>query len=328
MTTIKFPKTFDRDTLQDFFDELDNNQDVDKVCIDCSTITWSKPTAMLVASSKLRQWIQKRRELKLSTTRKGVDTYSSVHHYLKHIGFFDFVMMGEGKSVGEAKGSSTYTAITRIEKPILGDGENALDEWYENIQSKVRGLAIVISGETEGQQINKFYNYALREIVRNVFEHSGANECYVFGQRWGDGKAEIVIVDEGVGISSSLAQSYDLSSDIEALKFSVKPGISRTSQLPRDENIFDNSGFGLYVLTEIARSFGWYALGSNTARIVGFNDTICEENMNFSGTYLGLRLVSPPKNFSDLTADIIKSGEAEAQEQGIERKASGMTKIF
>ncbi|QYK00676.1 ATP-binding protein [Shewanella psychrotolerans] len=328
MTTIKFPKTFDRDTLQDFFDELDNSQDLDKVCVDCSTITWSKPTAMLVAGSKLRQWIQKRRELKLSTTRKGVDTYSAVHDYLKHIGFFDFVMMGEGKCVGEAKGSSTYTAITRIAKPIMGDGEDALEKWYESIQSEVRGLAIVISGEAEGQQINKFYNYALREIVRNVFEHSGANECYVFGQRWCDGKAEIVIVDEGVGISSSLTQSYELHSDIEALKLSVKPGVSRTSQLSQDENVFDNSGFGLYVLTEIARSFGWYALGSNTARIVGFNDTICEENMNFSGTYFGLRLVSPPKNFSELTADIIKTGEDEAQEYGIERKASGITKIL
>ncbi|MDV5054680.1 ATP-binding protein [Vibrio sp. T13N] len=328
MTTIKFPKTFDRDTLQGFFDELDNSQDLDKVCVDCSTIMWSKPTAMLVAGSKLRQWIKRRRELKLSTTRKGVDTYSAVHNYLKHIGFFDFVMMGEGKSVGEAKGSSSYTAITRIEKPTLGDDEDALDEWYESIQSKVRGLAIVISGEKEGQQVNKFYNYALREIVRNVFEHSGANECYVFGQRWSDGKAEIVIVDEGVGISSSLAQSYELNNDIEALKFAVKPGVSRTSQFSRDENIFDNSGFGLYVLTEIARSFGWYALGSNTARIVGFNDTICEENMNFSGTYFGLRLVSTPKNFTDLTADIIKSGEEEAQKRGIERKASGMTKVF
>ncbi|ENK0809795.1 sensor histidine kinase [Vibrio fluvialis] len=328
MTTIKFPKTFDRDTLQEFFEELDSCQNLDKVCIDCSTITWSMPTAMLVAGSKLRQWIKTRRDLKLITTRKGVDTYSAVHNYLKHIGFFDFVMMGEGKCVGEAKGSSTYTAITRVEKPVLTEGENALDEWYENIQSKVRGLAIIISGETEGQQINKFYNYALREIVRNVFEHSGANECFVFGQRWNGGKAEIVIVDEGRGICSSLAQSHELSSDIEALKLSVKPGVSRTSQIPQDENVFDNSGFGLYVLTEIARSFGWYALGSNTARIVGFNDTVCEEEMNFSGTYFGLRIVSPPKNFSELTADIIKSGEEEAQTHGVERKASGMSKMF
>lgn len=328
MTTIKFPKTFDRDTLQAFFYELDNCLYLDKVCVDCSTITWSKPTAMLVAGSKLRQWIQRRREQGLYTTRKGVDTYSAVHKYLKHIGFFDFVMMGEGKCVGEAKGSSTYTPITRIEKPTLGESEKALDEWYESIQSKVRGLAIVISGETEGQQINKFYNYALREIVRNVFEHSGAEECFVFGQRWSDGKAEIVIVDEGIGISSSLAQSYELHSDLEALKLSVKPGVSRTSELSQDENVFDNSGFGLYVLTEIARSFGWYALGSNTARIVGFGNTISEENMNFSGTYFGFRLVSPPKNFSDLTSDIIKSGEEEARSYGIERKASGMSKMF
>ncbi|PMO65220.1 ATP-binding protein [Vibrio breoganii] len=328
MTIICLPEIFDRDTLQDFFRELESHQNTDNVCLDCSTLQYSKPTAMLVAGSKMRSWIQSRRSKSLKTKRKGVDTYSAVHDYLKHIGFFDFVLMGEGKCVGEAIGSSTYTPITRIEKPTLREGEGALEQWYEDIQSKVRGLAKVVAGQPETHQDNRMYNYLLREIIRNVFEHSGANECYVFGQRWCNGYVEIVVVDEGMGIGCSLRESMGEMTDIDALKQAIKPGVSRTSVLSDDKNTFDNSGFGLYVLTEVARSFGWYALGSNSARIVGFNNNLLEENLNFLGTYLGLRLTRSPADFSQLAKDIIKAGEEDAQTQGIERKASGMSKLF
>lgn len=177
MTTIYLPEYFDRDTLQEFFHYLEIHQNTDNVCLDCSTLQYSKPTAMLVAGSKMRAWIKSRRSKNLQTRKKGVETYSAVHHYLKHIGFFDFVLMGGGNGVGEATGSSTYTPITRIEKPTLEVGEGGLEQWYEDIQSRVRGLAKVVSGKPETHQDNRMYNYALREIIRNVFEHSGANEC-------------------------------------------------------------------------------------------------------------------------------------------------------
>ncbi|WP_000208309.1 hypothetical protein [Vibrio metoecus] len=158
MTTIYLPTYFDRDTLTGFFNELDGHIDTDDVCLDCSTIRFSNPTAMLVAGSKIRSWVRLRHSRGLKTRKKGVDTYSSAHSYLKHIGFFDFVLMGEGNCVGEARGSSTYIPITRITKPELGEGENALQQWYEDIQSKVRGLAKVISGKPETHQDNRMYN--------------------------------------------------------------------------------------------------------------------------------------------------------------------------
>ncbi|MCQ9076160.1 ATP-binding protein [Vibrio harveyi] len=328
MTTISLPTYFDRDTLAGFFNELEKHIDTDDVCLDCSTIRFSKPTAMLVAGSKIRSWVRSRHRRGLKTRKKGVDTYSSAHSYLKHIGFFDFVLMGAGNCVGEARGSSTYIPITRITKPELGEGENALEQWYEDIQSKVRGLARVISGKPETHQDNRMYNYALREIIRNVFEHSGCEECYVFGQRWFDGAVEIVVVDEGVGIGCTLRETLGDITDQEALKQAIKPGVSRTSQLSDAENTFDNSGFGLYVLTEVARSFGWYALGSNSAKLIGYESNLEESTLNFNGTYFGFRLTRSPSDFSSLAKDIIKAGEQEANVDGIERKASAMSKLF
>lgn len=67
MKTIYFPVRFDRDTLSDFFEELDNNLDTAEVCLDCSTLRYSFPTAMLVAGSKIRTWVKTRHKNKLKT---------------------------------------------------------------------------------------------------------------------------------------------------------------------------------------------------------------------------------------------------------------------
>lgn len=98
--------------------------------------------------------------------------------------------------------------------------------------------------------------------------------------------------------------------------------------MSEEDNKFDNSGFGLYVLTEIASSFGWYVLGSSTSRIVGYGNNIDVEDLQFNGTYFGMRLQRAPSQFSDLLNDIIQTGESEAQASGITRKASGMSKLL
>ncbi|MBO1897715.1 sensor histidine kinase [Shewanella sp. BF02_Schw] len=214
MITISFPVRFDRDTLYDFFEELDSNLDTPEVCLDCSTLRYSFPTAMLIAGSKIRTWVKTRHKNKLKTKKSGVQSSHSVHSYLSHLGFFDYILMGEGNSVGQASGSGAYLPITRIEKPDFNSSTQSVQEWYDKIMSVVRSLARVVSGTAEDTEENRLYNYALREIIRNVFEHSGATECYVCGQRWWNGKVEIAVIDEGVGIAESLKKSYSLNSDI------------------------------------------------------------------------------------------------------------------
>lgn len=327
MHTIYFPTRFDRDTLDDFFEELDSNLDTGEVKLDCSSLRYSFPTAMLVAGSKIRTWVRYRHEHKLVTKKAGVHSSQAVHSYLSHLGFFDYILMGEGNAVGAASGSGTYLPITRISKPDFNSDTESVREWYEKIMSAARGLARVVSGTLEDTQENRLYNYALREIIRNVFEHSGASECYVCGQRWYNGKVEIAVVDEGMGIAESLRKSFELENDMEALNLAIKPGVSRTSNVSKSENIYDNSGFGLYVLSQLATNFGWYILGSGTSRLVGHNREVAEEKLNFSGTYFGMQLLHPPKQFSGTLSDIIMVGEEEAKKSGILKKASGMSKL-
>lgn len=108
----------------------------------------------------------------------------------------------------------------------------------------------------------------------------------------------------------------------------IKPGVSSTSNINQSQNIYDNSGFGLYVLSQLASSFGWYVVGSGAARLVGYGNNISEKALNFNGTYFGMQLQRSPQQFSQLLNDIITSGEEEAEASGISKKASGMSKLF
>ncbi|WP_434528255.1 ATP-binding protein [Vibrio sp. K4] len=327
MKTIYFPSQFGRDTLDAFYEDLESNLNEPEVCVDCSTLNFLYPSGMLVAGSKMRGWIKHRREAGLVTKKKGHDSSKNVHCYLRHLGFFQFIGMGEGNEVGQASGSMTYLPITKIVKPSFDSNTQDVQVWYDEIISQTRRFANLLSGTSSYTEENKLYHYALREIVRNVFEHSSADECYLCGQRWTDGRVEVAVIDEGVGISSSLQRSFSVESEIAALRMAIKPGISSTTKISEEENVYGNSGFGLYVLEQLVSSFGWFMVGSGSAKLVSQGQIVNEQSLNFDGTYIGLRLNRAPSQFSGILGDIIYTGEQEAQAFGVRAKASGMSKL-
>lgn len=299
------------------------------VRVDFSTLTYSYPTAMLVAGSKRRKWVQHRSQRGHGSVGLGIDPNKTVHSYLMHLGFFDFIHMDDGNRVGEARGSSRYLPITRITVPSFDPTVTTLAEWHGQIMEQSRRLAGVLAGSYDDSEELRTYAYSIREIIRNVFEHSGATECYLCGQRWINRHAEIAIIDEGCGISQTISQSYQVNDDADAICTALLPGASRVNELPEQENIYGNSGFGLYVLSSLAASFGWFAIGSGHARVIGFNNTErILQPFSFEGTFFGMHLSTQPHSFRAVLDDIISVGEEEAGRSGINRSASsGMSRF-
>lgn len=325
---IDFPKQLDKDCLGDFFAQLADAKDhPERVTINFSSLEFSTPTSMLVVGVVLRNWVDYRKSLGLEVWRSELTDANVAQTYLMHLGFFDFIGVQQGKKVGEAKGSQTYLPITAIEKPADAAEAGELEVWYDSIQTVSRKLAGVLAGSHDESNELRLYTYAIREIIRNVFEHSGASECFVCGQRWSNGAAELVVVDEGMGISRSLRAAYEIGDDQEALKQAIRPGVSRTANLSQEENIYDNSGFGLFVLSEIGSNFGWFLLGSGQSKLLGEKKACSVSVSSFDGTYVGLRLNKTPSDMIGLLKDIISAGEEEAGLNGIAKKASAMSKL-
>jgi hypothetical protein len=326
MIEIKLPERFERDSLSTFFSLLEKTANEHVVKVDFSSLRYSKPTAMLVAGSRLRDWVRYRHGKGFTSIKAGIDPNKRVHSYLMHLGFFNFIYMEKGNIIGQAKGNNKYLPITRVARPEFNPFDQPLTDWYESIRYESKRLATILSAGNN--QCISIYTYAIREIIRNVFEHSKAKECFICGQRWANGTVEIAVIDEGVGISSTLREAYRITGDDEALELAVKPGVSRTNNKPESNNVFDNSGFGLYILSEIGKRYGWYALGSGTSKIIGANNICSLEEFSFNGTFFGISIDRPITNFPYILNEIIKTGEEASGKQGVAKKASGMSKIL
>jgi anti-sigma regulatory factor (Ser/Thr protein kinase) len=324
MHKVVAPKKVDLNTTQIFIDTLDQCINNPVVAVDLRGIEFITPTSMLLIGSKIRRWQKFRREHVLKTML-GRDDKNGSLKYMSHMGFFDYINASnsEGKKMGEAHGSSTYIPIIEIKKPLFVN----LQDWYKEIISSVRGLANVLAGTFHDTEEHRFFIYTLREIVRNVFEHSNAENCFICGQRWGNGRVEIGILDEGIGIQESLSKSFRVKDDNQAIKMAIKPGVSSTSHISTDLNQYDNSGYGLYVLTEVVASFGKFSIGSNTRRMTITKNNQKIDTSSFAGTYIGIEMDAAPKQFSTLLKDIIDAGESEAGATKVASSASKMSKL-
>jgi anti-sigma regulatory factor (Ser/Thr protein kinase) len=95
--------------------------------------------------------------------------------------------------------------------------------------------------------------YIVSELVRNVFEHAcskeGAIICAQFYKK--SNTIRIGIVDVGIGIKESIGVSYKTSSDMEAIKLALTPGITGTTN--RVGGTEFNAGAGLFFIKSIAK---------------------------------------------------------------------------
>lgn len=301
-------------------------ESTEKVIFDFSPLRFSYPVAMLMLAGGVRVFAQKRGVLGRTTAIAGLNANNPAHSYLEHLGFFDFIRMPNRNKIGAASGGITYLPIRRICRAQFRASSNI--DLHDELLEEADALGCVLAGATlEDHSIRKTLTYAIKEIVRNVFEHSGRLECFVAGQRWGDGRVEIVIMDEGCGITKSLSQSFNVQSDQEALEYAIRPGVSRLSAHPELLEASDNAGLGLFVLSEVAKSFGRFVLGSGSSALrleAGGKPEV--DSSNFPGTFVGLRLNLRPPNFQNLLDAILENAEAQTSGTDIKIRRSGSSR--
>ena len=100
-----------------------------------------------------------------------------------------------------------------------------------------------------------------REMIRNVYEHSGMDEVYVCAQYWPSyNLVEISIVDNGCGVKSAMEKKFKDMSEEELLSLALKPGISAESNHSwiGKNNRLSNSGYGLPITKELALAYDGY----------------------------------------------------------------------
>ncbi|MDD5412505.1 MAG: hypothetical protein PHF31_14030, partial [Methylobacter sp.] len=158
-----------------------------------------------------------------------------------------------------------YT-ILRIQTIV----DEASKEWEAEqnvIERKAEHLAQILSREESSNLVDAL-TFSIREIMRNVFEHSQSRSLEYCAQFWPSyDKVEIAILDNGIGLRESLKAIpfIQVESDSDAIQHALMPAISSKNyegiRIDRN-NPWHNSGFGLYMINRICRLGGSFLICS------------------------------------------------------------------
>lgn len=242
------------------------------------------------------------------------------------MGYFQSAGFPLGRMPGEAPGGGTYIPLTKIN----------VEQWIQNsiqagrcleqvdiIESESKGLARVLG--QKNPELCKLFQYLIREAIRNVPEHAGTSEVWICGQYWRNRPghpAEIAILDEGMGIMQSLCRNRRhrefISNNTEALEWAIKPGVSASfdpGKGDKGNNPNANSGYGLYIISEICRMTGGrFILLSETDCLDVFPYSFYKRTTNFHGTAVAIRINTERiQNYQEVIDAARKRGEETAK---------------
>jgi hypothetical protein len=136
-------------------------------------------------------------------------------------------------------------------------------------------------------------SYSIREVMRNVFEHSEGPYLYYCAQYWSkSNRVEFAVADFGIGVRRGLAcnPNFRFDTDKEAIEYSLLPSVSGKTHLRRMSDNWFNSGYGLYMTNRLARNGGNFVLASGKTAVHLSRRTKSNYDTSFPGTILRFNL--------------------------------------
>ena len=294
------------------------------IIVNLSNLSFTFPIGTLV----LAQYLRYNRESKGRSIKFiSSNIYSSVINYLTSVGFFKY--FGENPfCANDLNKSKTYIPFSIIEWSDLQSRVN--DERLNGHNCKIQDVICEYSDNYSDWMFGKIepvISYCFREIIRNVFEHTNCLYCSIFGQIYPTrDEIEICIADSGSGIRNTLSKVYPECVDDEwALTHAILPGI--TSGAVKIGSEYDNSGFGLYVLSQIAQKFGYMWIGSGEKFLKIDSKGVHLFDGFYPGTFVGINFkYQTLLRHQEWIMQIINEGESLSRKLGINGAASTSTK--
>lgn len=237
---------------------------------------------------------------------------SDVANYLAKIGFFKFIRIDRGAQPDRfVTSDGCFTSILYLTREDLDGSSEAMQARLDTVAHDLANQ-LLPSTNVNSDLLADAFAYCLREAIRNSFEHGRAKFVFFLAQAYRDNIVEFALLDEGIGIAASLGKVFIDRESRDLLELSLKPGITEYVG-PETKDKWQNSGFGLYVLSELAKHYGAFAIASNDWQISYYGNSKKISPVTISGTALRLRLkIDEPEYFSNVREGIVLRGEAEA----------------
>lgn len=236
--------------------------------------------------------------------------------YAENYNFFHFAESSKNLDERNTNYSGSYTPIM---KSIMTDYFLGNDNIAETISAKIS--TVLSCGNKDVEHV---FFYIISELLRNIPEHSHQFDAWHCSQHWVHEdyiESEIALIDYGIGYKNSLEFKGNriLENDIEAMKSALQPGITSGITSPshlreNESENYLNSGYGLYVVTELCKIFnGSFVIISNSAIATQKKISKLENNKSFPGTAIKVKVKVPnglkKSEFQSMIGEIISRGE-------------------
>jgi hypothetical protein len=299
----------------EFARTLDSLPDEGDVVVDFDAMKIVGPFALLLLSSAFDRQKIKKPKLKILPRHYAHASYAA------HMGFFRAIGVNFGRLPSNPIGNENFLSITV--HGLVALRREAVDlgiPMGELAQEEANKLAGILSRTSSGPLFDVF-EYTIREIIRNTVEHSRSTVVEWCAQYWPKmDKVEIAILDRGIGVAASLRANPTLpvKNDRNALDLALLPGISRNvfAGAPNPSvNIWQNSGFGLYMTSRLCREGGDFFIGSGDSGVFLKAGQKSWYRFGFEGT--AVRMVIRPSRIGNLKKTLGKfasDGEKFAKE--------------
>jgi hypothetical protein len=300
---IDIPEILNLERSLKFAKELQNVKCASNYIFSFAEMVWVEPFGMVYLSNAIARFRHSRPESEFSAVN------FSHHQYAAHMGFYRAFDLKFGKRPGEAKGNTNYVPLTVLNAESLRKAAaGKLEHVGETIERRSRRLATILTRQRGGDLLDAV-TYSFREIIRNAIEHSQSDTVCYCAQYWPSSHSvEVCVMDTGIGVRESLSQnpSYaDIQSDQEALLKSLLPGVSarvRQGRARRDDDVWANSGYGLYMTSRLCRNGGNFFICSGDTGLFLLGETKRYFETEFQGTVL--RLVLDTDRIGTLREDL------------------------
>ncbi len=313
METVYGPKFLNPESAAGFVQGFWRHINTPALRISFEKTEFLEPYSALLTASSLRTLVKQRLAEGLYETYLVPPSKSSdVALFLEKIGFFKFIRIDRG-AVPErfVTADGCFTSILYLTREDLEGGDEVMQARLDAVSHDL-AAQILPSVSDDSQLLAAAFAYCLREAIRNSFEHGKAKFVFFLAQAFRDNSVEFALLDEGIGIAASLGQVFIDREPRDLLELSLKPGISEYVG-PETDNEWQNSGFGLYVLSELAKRYGAFSIASKNWQISFYGKSKKISPVTLTGTAIRLRLkIDEPEYFSNVRESIVRQGEQEA----------------
>jgi hypothetical protein len=307
---VELPTHFDDRAAVDFATGVSRHADQPDLVLSFRSVQFVRPYGTLLVAHAIKHIAATRRGRGLKTNITGHDSIGGAVSYLRYFGFFKYINLESAQNAVDAPGGSRYIPITTLNRTTLS-AIHAKEALQDNVEATSQKLATVLSGSPDAPAA-LMLSYCFRELIRNTFEHADVSTCAVMAQRWDNGFAEVAIADRGIGIYEALRSRHKVGNPHEALTLALKPGISsRVTEGTGSK--WDNTGFGLYVLSQLGQRYGSFSVLSSQ-RFLSPSRSSESEAVPLPGTLIKLRISTDDAEYwPNILHNIVAEGEAEAK---------------